>query len=93
MYTYLSIFGTFVNFFLWYNVLFVKKNECTGHGKDGRIHSSWSQRDQRTLERVAGARLFFIPARVNKTTSLVSVREAFFCTYVNVECRLLCALS
>ena len=30
---------------------------------------------------------FFFPAGVDKTISLVSIREAFFCTYVPLKCR------
>ena len=62
------------------------KQEVLGHMKPGRTHWSRSRRDPCTLERVTGTQKFF-PAEVDKTISLVSAREALFCTYVPLKCR------
>ena len=85
VYVCLSIFRTFANFSLRTKD-FSAKHQMRGHMKPGRTHWSRSRRDPCTLERVAGAQTFF-SAGVDKTISLVSIREAFFCTYVPLKCR------
>ena len=84
----LSIFRTFANFSLHTSTF--RQNtisKCSDTGNPAG-HTDWSRsrRDPCTLKRVAGARSFF-PAGVDKTISLVSVREAFFYTYVPLKCR------
>ena len=62
------------------------------HGKRGRTHRSRSGRDPCNVERVACAQIFFWVG-VDKTSSLVSVREAYFVPYVPVKCCLFFALG
>ena len=84
MYTYVCVnFSNFCQLFSSYEY-FSAKREVLGHGKPGRTHWSRSRRDPCTLERVAGAQSFSFPAGVDRTISLVSVREALLCTYVPV---------
>ena len=60
---------------------FSANQHLLGHMKPRRTNWSGSRRDPCTLERVTGAQTFF-PVRVDKVISLVSIREASFCTYV-----------
>ena len=87
------------SYFLEHNYLCVRalfgKTQSSRHGKPGRTHWSRSGGDPCPLERVASqsSMTFFRREWTRRFPWFHSVREALFCTYVQVECCLFSPLG